>query len=530
MAKLQYISLREAATFSEYSQEYLSLRARQGKLRSRKIGKSWVTTKEWLQEYVRHTEPQYISLQEASSLSGYSQEYLSLRARQRKLRAHKSKKSWVTTKEWLHEYIAQVEQWKSEKQSKDVVSSTRGTEPPFNLPTQELLWRERYEAWKKDLNKAISEFAGTFVLTFVIVSLGILSGAENIKTATINLQDVAAKTQHEIAQRSLVLGAQVQNVFPSLGPVGDIAFRYADWLKSNVVAFNNDVGTWYSRTNSNLNTAIASDLRMYAQAPQHIVRAFALLKSRFFAQKEPSQPSPQQPQDFSVYAVLAEELSKLRDEVSELRLLGGIPGPRGPRGSQGSQGQQGEPGLQGTPGIAGVQGSQGPQGPMGGLGNVILTSSPPPSIVRISGNYDSLNVNRGAFTVTSGGNITGATLTVESITASGGINTGSITGSGDLTVSGTGSITGNTSIGGNLTVTGDITANGNVTLGDATSDSLTVAGAGSFGGILTLSAAPTLPHTGTWAGGSLTWNQSNASLYINPASAVADSNILGIAV
>ncbi|MDO8716004.1 MAG: hypothetical protein Q7J73_04270, partial [Dehalococcoidales bacterium] len=46
----------------------------------------------------------------------------------------------------------------------------------------------------------------------------------------------------------------------------------------------------------------------------------------------------------------------------------------------------------------------------------------------------------------------------------------------------------------------------------------------------TLSAAPTLPHTGTWAGGSLTWNQSNASLYINPASAVADSNILGIAV
>ena len=113
MAKLQYISLREAANLYEYSQEYLSLRARQGKLRARKIGKSWVTTKEWLREYIRHTEPQYISLQEAVSISEYSQEYLSLRARQGKLKAEKIGRNWVTTKEWLDEYVRGAEDWKT---------------------------------------------------------------------------------------------------------------------------------------------------------------------------------------------------------------------------------------------------------------------------------------------------------------------------------------------------------------------------------------------------------------------------------
>ena len=47
----QYISLQEAAQYCGYSQEYLSLRARQGKLKAVKIGRNWVTTKEWVQGY-----------------------------------------------------------------------------------------------------------------------------------------------------------------------------------------------------------------------------------------------------------------------------------------------------------------------------------------------------------------------------------------------------------------------------------------------------------------------------------------------
>jgi hypothetical protein len=48
---VRYISLQDAAKYCSYSQEYLSLRARQGKLKAVKLGRNWVTKKEWLEEY-----------------------------------------------------------------------------------------------------------------------------------------------------------------------------------------------------------------------------------------------------------------------------------------------------------------------------------------------------------------------------------------------------------------------------------------------------------------------------------------------
>lgn len=51
--KQKLISLAEAASLSPYSQEYLSLRARQGKLRAVKRGNVWMTTQEWLEDYIR---------------------------------------------------------------------------------------------------------------------------------------------------------------------------------------------------------------------------------------------------------------------------------------------------------------------------------------------------------------------------------------------------------------------------------------------------------------------------------------------
>ena len=52
----KYISLQEASNHCDYSQEYLSLRARQGKLKSVKNGRNWVTTLEWLVGYIKDTE------------------------------------------------------------------------------------------------------------------------------------------------------------------------------------------------------------------------------------------------------------------------------------------------------------------------------------------------------------------------------------------------------------------------------------------------------------------------------------------
>ena len=54
--KSRYISLKEAEKITGYSANYLGLRARQGKLRAIKIGRDWFTTQEWLKEYVKRVE------------------------------------------------------------------------------------------------------------------------------------------------------------------------------------------------------------------------------------------------------------------------------------------------------------------------------------------------------------------------------------------------------------------------------------------------------------------------------------------
>ena len=49
-----FITLAEASKDSPYSQEYLSLLARKGKLFSKKIGRNWYTTKEAIREYLNN--------------------------------------------------------------------------------------------------------------------------------------------------------------------------------------------------------------------------------------------------------------------------------------------------------------------------------------------------------------------------------------------------------------------------------------------------------------------------------------------
>ncbi|MCX6789303.1 MAG: FG-GAP-like repeat-containing protein [Candidatus Gribaldobacteria bacterium] len=139
----KYISLTEAAEkYTEYSQEYLSLRARQGKLKAVKIGRNWLTKKEWVEEYIAvfngngevgghalsdtkssteiianslrqkkstATALKLFSLSELENYSGYSQEYLSLRARQGKLKAVKIGRNWLIAKEWIDEYKNNVD-------------------------------------------------------------------------------------------------------------------------------------------------------------------------------------------------------------------------------------------------------------------------------------------------------------------------------------------------------------------------------------------------------------------------------------
>src|SRR3989344_3841749 len=47
----QYIPLSEAAEILSTSRDYTNVLVRRGKLRAVKLGRNWVTTKEWIEEY-----------------------------------------------------------------------------------------------------------------------------------------------------------------------------------------------------------------------------------------------------------------------------------------------------------------------------------------------------------------------------------------------------------------------------------------------------------------------------------------------
>lgn len=133
-------------------------------------------------------------------------------------------------------------------------------------------------------------------------------------------------------------------------------------------------------------------------------------------------------------------------------------------------------------------------------------------------NLDDLTISNG-LTISSGGlTVSSGSLTAGSLSVTGITNTGSATIGGTLTVSGTGTST----FAGPVDITGAFTANNGLFTISATSTS-----ANQF----SITRIPNTAHTfASWATGVANSAVSDASIYINPASAVADTNLLGVAV
>jgi len=53
--EIKYISLSKAAKMTDYSQEYISLLCRTKKMKGVKLGRNWVTTADWVREYIDRT-------------------------------------------------------------------------------------------------------------------------------------------------------------------------------------------------------------------------------------------------------------------------------------------------------------------------------------------------------------------------------------------------------------------------------------------------------------------------------------------
>ncbi|MFH1841336.1 MAG: hypothetical protein ABH800_01070, partial [Candidatus Nealsonbacteria bacterium] len=137
----------------------------------------------------------FISLQNATKLCNYSQEYLSLRARQGKLKAEKIGRNWVTTKEWLQEYLKSAKEYNNitnEKKEKKVAEEKKAVEafPPESLPVGELKKPVvvqptfTFDGKKiiKSLTVSFKEIRPAFIaaLAFVLIIAGGVFGKESL--------------------------------------------------------------------------------------------------------------------------------------------------------------------------------------------------------------------------------------------------------------------------------------------------------------------------------------------------------------
>ena len=137
----------------------------------------------------------YLSLQEATKYSNYSQEYLSLRARQGKLKSVKVGRNWVTKREWLDEYLKKTQEYNKKVQIKKgrakkitvpVVAKKREVFPPLNLPIgdpeekKSLGWLIRREPEPQEQSQNSFQIRRVFVLVFIliIISTGLIFGSD----------------------------------------------------------------------------------------------------------------------------------------------------------------------------------------------------------------------------------------------------------------------------------------------------------------------------------------------------------------
>jgi hypothetical protein len=169
----------------------------------------------------------YISLQEATKLCPYSQEYLSLRARQGKLKSVKLGRNWVTTKEWLKEYLEKVEQYQQlidnqgTKNDKQVLFHS----PPGNLPVRHGL----------ELNINWGALGSSFVAVLIFalfMSAGVFGKDRLLQTYRDAITHVENVSQNINGVADEMLLATV-NYQDALAALPELLKEYADWVRGS---------------------------------------------------------------------------------------------------------------------------------------------------------------------------------------------------------------------------------------------------------------------------------------------------------
>ncbi|HEY4509534.1 MAG TPA: helix-turn-helix domain-containing protein [Candidatus Paceibacterota bacterium] len=188
---------------------------------------------------------EYISLQEAARLCSYSQEYLSLRARQGKLKALKLGRNWVCTKEGLEEYIARS----SKPDFGHEKARFRVVDPPRNLP----IYAPEAEMWEDDIPVDVErqqafqrkfQFAFAVVLVTALSLASMIQGHQQVFTvtekATEEFVSFVASLQNAAQETGFSAGKGVQVFLGAVSPphenwsIPGIAKDYFVWLSEQV--------------------------------------------------------------------------------------------------------------------------------------------------------------------------------------------------------------------------------------------------------------------------------------------------------
>ncbi|HEB13538.1 MAG TPA: hypothetical protein ENI13_01005, partial [candidate division CPR3 bacterium] len=220
----------------------------------------------------------FISLQQATEYCDYTQEYLSLRARQKKLKAQKIGRNWVTTRGWLQEYIESAEDYKN-GDAKKIAFQPRRVEPvgplPFEMDFEEIVEEpRRLPSFKLAGVVALIMllvFTGAFGKEGIIPLLskidagvqGFAKGVEDGIVATISFDYATAlqKTAAVAAGGVETLGEGFTYGAQNPAAVGEVAKEYLGWLQAAVTELPRQIAETYQDLDSSITSGIQNDVQ-----------------------------------------------------------------------------------------------------------------------------------------------------------------------------------------------------------------------------------------------------------------------------
>ncbi|MBW8012843.1 MAG: DUF5011 domain-containing protein [Chloroflexi bacterium] len=533
----------------------------------------------------------FISLKEATKYCAYDQEYLSLRARQGKLQAKKVNGKWVTTKEYVLYYVQYIEEYKTYKKTKVWLKPSKPV--LFSLPKKE---------YNPLSFKLITSFVLVLLLIFtgafgkdgfiptLIRTIDTTTEEVGNKVAALNYQDVFQATVS--SPQTLANGFDYALKNPAT--VAETTKGYVNWLKDTAVDLPEDIVGSYIKLDSFVEQGLQEDSelitaffgslknevqksgRSLTQFSGKVFNSFSNQIGLLFKKEEIVEVIEQPVVEKEVVEVVKEverivRVQEVKEIVTEIRTVDSA-------ALSNIQAQLSTvlawktdidnlklltAKLQATPPTATQTAAAVYPVYVGSVG------------LQVGGNanFDSLGVSGSAGIRDLGvgrsatfGNNSSDDFTVNStatfasnVTVSAATTLLSLTITDALTIpagttverpdGSTGSLRYNTTLstfegyngsnwtglGGVIDVDQDTYIKAELTSG-SDDDTLFFYTAGTerlridSSGVAIFKHAPTAAHTATWAIGSLTWNQDDASIYINPASATGDSNLLALAV